>query len=70
MNKLNKQNRDRLIDGEQMTASGGGMLQGGGIQQKGKSTHGHGQQCGDCGGEEIKGTKRSWGKNIIKIFFK
>ena len=20
--------------------------------QKGKRTHGHGQQCGDCGGEE------------------
>ena len=22
----------------------------GGIEQKGKRTHGHGQQCGDCGG--------------------
>ena len=24
-------------------------LRGGGIKQKGKRTHGHGQQCGDCG---------------------
>ena len=31
-----------------MTAGGGGVLRDGGIQQKGKSTHGHGQQCGDC----------------------
>ena len=23
----------------------------GGIEQKGKRTHGHGQQCDDCGGE-------------------
>ena len=27
------------------------MLGGGGIEQKGKRTHGHGQQCGDCWGE-------------------
>lgn len=40
-----------------------------GIEQKGKKIHGRGQQCGDCGGEEIKGTKQSWGKNIIKKFF-
>ena len=26
-----------------------GRLGGGGIKQKGKRTHGHGQQCGDCG---------------------
>ena len=26
---------------------------GGGIEQKGKRTHGHGQQCGDCWGEGI-----------------
>ena len=55
MNKLNKQNR--LIDGDQMTA-GGGRLGGGGIEQKGKRTHGHGQQCGDCGGGRgCKGAK-------------
>ena len=42
-----------------MTASGGGgRLRGGGIEQKGKKTHGHGQQCGDCGGQwGYKGTK-------------
>ena len=34
-----------------MTA-GGGRLGGGGIEQKGKGPHGHGQQCGDCCGEE------------------
>ena len=26
----------------------GGRLGGEGIEQKGKRTHGHGQQCGDC----------------------
>ena len=31
-----------------MTASGGGRLRDGGIKQKRKRTHGHGQQCGDC----------------------
>ena len=34
-----------------MTASGGGRLGGGGIEQKGKRTHGHWQWCGDCWGE-------------------
>ena len=34
-----------------MTASGGGMLGDGGIEQKVKRTHGHGQECGDCWGE-------------------
>ena len=29
----------------------GGRLGGGGTEQKGKRTHGHGQQCGDCWGE-------------------
>ena len=32
-----------------ITASWWGGLEGGGIEQKGKRTHGHGQQCGDCG---------------------
>ena len=27
-------------------------LRNGRIEQKGKRTHGHGQQCGDCWGEE------------------
>ena len=26
---------------------------GGGIERKGKRTHGHGQQCGDFGGGEV-----------------
>ena len=29
---------------------------GGGVEQKGERTHGHGQQCRDCWGE-YKGTK-------------
>ena len=37
-----------------MTASGGGRLGGGGIEQKGKRTHGHGPQCSDCGGKAMK----------------
>ena len=28
-----------------------GRSEGGGTEQKGKRTHGHGQQCGDCWGE-------------------
>ena len=28
----------------------GGGLGGGGMEQKGKRTYGHGQQCGDCEG--------------------
>ena len=42
LNKLNKQNRDRVIDGEQADSSGGSGLGGGGMAQKGKRTHGHG----------------------------
>ena len=41
-----------------------------GIEQKGKRTHGHGQQCGDClhvGG--LRGINGN-GKNTIKIKFK
>ena len=40
-----------------MTAIGRGRLRFGGIEQKGKRTHAHGQQCGDCWGREYKGTK-------------
>ena len=50
-----------------MTASRKERLKGGGMEQKGKRTHGHGQQCGDCWGEvgirELNGN----GKNIIKF---
>ena len=51
-----------------MTASwGGGWLGHGGVEQKGKSTHGHGQQWGDCWGKEgIKGLI-GIGKNTIII---
>ena len=34
-----------------MTAIGGRRLGGGGMEQKGKGTCRHGQQCGDCRGE-------------------
>ena len=46
-----------------MTASGQ-EVGGEGIEQKGKSTHGHGQQCGDCGVQGMggKGTKWLWKK--------
>ena len=52
-----------------MTASGGGWrLGGGGIEQKGKKTHGHGHQCGGCQGEGgIKGLNDDGKKNTIKI---
>ena len=43
-----------------------GMWGGGVIEQKGKSNHGHGQQCGDCWGEEDKGPM-VMEKNTIKI---
>ena len=59
------QNRDRLIDGEQMTVGWGG-LGGRGIEQKGKRTHGHGQQRGDCWVKAgIRGLNGN-GKNTIK----
>ena len=44
-----------------------GRLGGRGIEQKGKRTHGHGQQCGDCGGwGGIRGLNGNV-KNTIKI---
>ena len=46
-----------------------GELRGRGIEQKGKRTHRHGQQCGDCWGEEcIRGLNGN-GKNIIKVIY-
>ena len=38
-----------------MTAKVGGTGRGGAIEQEGKRTHGHGQQCGDYGVEEEGG---------------
>ena len=43
----------------------GGSLEGGGIEQKGKSTHGHGQQCGDCGRAGLRGLNSNR-KNTMK----
>ena len=50
-----------------MTASRqGGGGQRGGIEQKGKRTHGHGQQCGDCWGEGSIEVLNDSGKNTMK----
>ena len=38
---------DSLME-NRMTTKWEGRLNGRGIEQKGKRTHGHGQQCGDC----------------------
>ena len=47
----------------------GGDLRGGGIEQKGKRTHGQGQQGGDCCREgDIRGLNSN-GKNTMKIKF-
>ena len=48
-----------------------GTVGGGGIKQKGKRTHGHGQQCGDCWGV-VEGIRAliGDGKNTIKIKLK
>ena len=52
-----------------MTASRG-KLGVGGTEQKGKRTHGHGQQCGNCWGEgHIRGLTSNR-KNTMKIKFK
>ena len=46
----------------------GGWLGGGKIEQKGKKTHGHGQQCGDCLGEgTIRGLNTNGKNNAVKI---
>ena len=47
-----------------------GGRQGGGIEQKGKRTREHGQQCGGCWGQESLRGLNSNGKNIIQFFFK
>ena len=48
---------------------GGGQRLGGGIEQKGKKTHGHGQQWRECGSGEgsIRGLNSN-GKNTINFF--
>ena len=54
---------------QQMTGSGGRRLGSGEIEQKGKKTHGHGQQCGDCRGQGCVRGLNGNGKNTIKIKF-
>ena len=50
-----------------MTASGGGGVREGGIEQKGKWTHGCGQQGGDCRGgggiRELNGNGKKYNKD-------
>ena len=43
-----------------------GHLGSGGIEQKGKRTHGREQQCGDCWGEGRKRGLNANGKNTRK----
>ena len=38
---------------ESRVTAGGGEVRGGRTERKGKRTHGHGQQCGDYGGEGL-----------------
>ena len=49
------------------TTNWGGRVGGGGVEQKGKGTDGHGQQCRDC--KRQRGTRglNSNGKNTIKF---
>ena len=65
MDQTKKQNRNRLRE-SRLTALGG-MVRSGGIEQKRKRTHGHGQQCEDC---RVVGDIRKIndnGKKIIKF---
>ena len=50
MNWTNKQKRDSYMESRWQLVRG--VYRGGETEQKGKKTHGHGQQCGDCWGEE------------------
>ena len=50
MNWTNEIKTDLLIE-SRMTR--GRRLGYGGIEQKGKRTHGHGEQCGDFGGQGV-----------------
>ena len=54
---------------ESRMTAGVGRLGGGGIDKKGKRTHGHGQQCGDCWREAVIRGLNGNGKNTVKIFF-
>ena len=53
-----------------MTATGWREIRGGGTEQKGKRTHGHGQLCGDCWGEDgYMRVKLQWKQYNKKNFF-
>ena len=49
----------------------GGTSRGRGIEQKGKRTHGHGQQCGDCWGSwgirGLNGNGEKHNTDLIKV---
>ena len=51
--RTSKIDTDSLME-SRMTALGEGWFEGGGIKQKWKRIHGHGQQGGDWGGRSIK----------------
>ena len=60
INKINKQNRDSLLDTENSCQRGGGLgawVKGKGIKQ-GKETHGHREQYGDYQREQGMGAGR------------
>ena len=65
----NKIKTDSQIE-SRLTAKGGGKLGSGGIEQKGKRTHGHAQQCVDFWGEDGIGGLNGNGNNTIKIKLK
>ena len=69
MNKLNKENGDRLIDREQVTASGGGRLGVEGSSKKEKGLIDMDNSVVIAGGRGYKAMKWYW-KNIIKIKLK
>ena len=79
MNKLNKQNRDKLIDRELADSSGHGEggkrgLGSRRIKQQRKRTHTEGQQCGDCRGgawvEVAEGTRGMNGSETSTVAHK
>ena len=49
-----------------MTASAGEGVWGRGIEHKGKRTHGHGHQCGDCWGEGAEGAQVVMREDVLK----
>ena len=59
---------DWLISVSMVTAKGAGRLRDEGIEQKGKSTHGHGQHCGDYSGKgEYRGLNGNGKYKKIKL---